>query len=237
VFDVENHSRVSAVSAHQFFIENGSATVSLLHAHNMLFQKTVGCASSHVLMYLSRADRESFVDAADVDPLHFPSVDARLEALKKALDSETVGAACAVISDPACERRISRYKRYPSHPRMTLEFTVGALTSFSKTRIDRLARHKLLKIHMDKLSIKIRDDSCFCSEFINGVIDVDPEEVATTMSLTSQLFTYGHKAWSLLVEEYEEILCTRVFEDLLSWKEALQLTKQDLVRDPRRLIG
>jgi len=56
------------------------------------------------------------------------------------------------------------------------------------------------------------------------------------MSLTSQLFTYGHKAWSLLVEEYEEILCTRVFRLLLGWKEALQLTKKDLVRDPRRLV-
>jgi hypothetical protein len=181
---------------------------------------------------LCRADREAFVEAADVELLCIPGADARLETLKKALESQ----ACALTSDPACERRITRFQRYPSHPRMALESVVGALKSFRKTRKDRLARHKLLKIHMDEFAIKIRDDSCFCSEFINGVIDVDAEEVAATMSLTSQLFTYGHKAWSLLVEEYEEILCTRVFRLLLGWKEALQLTKKDLVRDPRRLV-
>ncbi|CAM9883867.1 unnamed protein product, partial [Phaeothamnion confervicola] len=122
---------------------------------------------------------------------------------------------------PACQRRVQRYTAYPEHPMLTLERTVDAFVLFVHTRTDRLTRHRLLKNHMDEYKLKIRDDSCFCSEFINGQIDVDVDEVATTMAITAQLFSYGHKAWSMLVDEYEALLESRVMQEFLSWKDAL----------------
>jgi ribosomal protein L12E/L44/L45/RPP1/RPP2 len=70
--------------------------------------------------------------------------------------------------------------------------------------------------------LTVRADSNFCSSFINSVEDVDADEVVAVMALTKKQFDHNHITWSQNHENVEGILRDGVWQQGLSWDEALR---------------
>ena len=122
-----------------------------------------------------------------------------------------------LLTATACAKRVARYRKYK---RYEAEHVVRKLVEFEATRHDREARRALLQKAMSARGLRIRPDSSYCSDFIRGAVDVDPEEVAAVMLVTSELFDRGHVVWSNNREEAERRLDDAVFDKGMSWTEA-----------------
>jgi hypothetical protein len=71
------------------------------------------------------------------------------------------------------------------------------------------------------MDLTLRNDSQFCRAYIQGDTLASIEEVVATMILTTRLFEFGYPAWSTNKCTFESMLEQSVFEDRLSWTEAV----------------
>ncbi|ORY27722.1 hypothetical protein BCR33DRAFT_802474 [Rhizoclosmatium globosum] len=60
-----------------------------------------------------------------------------------------------------------------------------------------------LEEELSQEGLELRKDSQFCKEFIEKPLCIEVEEVVAIMEITSDLFLYGHIAWSNLHSEME----------------------------------
>lgn len=101
----------------------------------------------------------------------------------------------AFLEDPAVLERVTRYETYCAC--MDVGRVARKLHEFYSLRGDPTARREMLSEAMEAEGMRIRGDSAFCREFINGSTDVDLGEIVGRMKLAKHLFELGgHVTWS-----------------------------------------
>ncbi|CAM9312837.1 unnamed protein product [Ectocarpus fasciculatus] len=101
----------------------------------------------------------------------------------------------AFLEDPAVLERVTRYETHCAC--MDVGRVARKLHEFYRLRGDPAARREMLSEAMEAEGMRIRGDSTFCREFINGSTDVDLGEIVGRMKLAKHLFDLGgHVTWS-----------------------------------------
>jgi len=115
--------------------------------------------------------------------------------------------------------RLSRFGKCLAYG---IEACADDMARFWRERDDSELRHGRLKAAMLRRDLEIRKDSSFCDSYINGAVDVDAEEVAAVMCITSELWDAGgSRAYRQHSGEAESVLTTAVFDHGKSWDQGL----------------
>ncbi|KAJ3074713.1 hypothetical protein HDU98_010507 [Podochytrium sp. JEL0797] len=115
-------------------------------------------------------------------------------------------------------KRLQKHPNYLHSPRQWTAVLFDHKHSQLQTTLDRrIALRNALEVQ----GMKLRYDSRFCNEYIDGTICSELAEVVATMKLTCTLFAYGHAVWKKLVAKMEKGLLMLVVDDGLVWMEAV----------------
>ncbi|ORY51342.1 hypothetical protein BCR33DRAFT_452562 [Rhizoclosmatium globosum] len=115
--------------------------------------------------------------------------------------------------------RLERYPKYVERRKMWTNTIISYLISQSQSIPQRRAR---LEEALSQEGLELRKDSQFCKEFIEKPLCIEVEEVVAIMEITSDIFSYGHIAWSNLHSEMEVAVLKQVFENGMGWMEAVR---------------
>ncbi|KAG5175802.1 hypothetical protein JKP88DRAFT_337240 [Tribonema minus] len=149
------------------------------------------------------------------------ALDAALANRKESLRVEVIrsGGGAEWVDDPACERRLERFM---THMHIDAAETAAKIVAFHRTRGDAAARRALLQTAMDRRRVALCSDSKFCASFINGTVDVDPEEVAAIADITARIFLKGgHILYSHCSKMPERACLREVYEFGKSWDQGV----------------
>ncbi|CAM9192330.1 unnamed protein product [Ectocarpus sp. 4 AP-2014] len=127
----------------------------------------------------------------------------------------------AFLEDPAVLERVTRYETHCAC--MDVGRVARKLHEFYRLRGDPVARREMLSKAMEAEGMRIRGDSAFCREFINGSTDVDLGEIVGRMKLAKHLFELGgHVTWSKHRETANAKFKELFHMEGLSMKESFQ---------------
>jgi len=73
---------------------------------------------------------------------------------------------------------------------------VARFTSISRGRAACPERERLLREELWRHGLRLRGDSQFCKNYIEGDTSASLQEVVATMKMTSKLFGHGHRCFS-----------------------------------------
>ncbi|CAM9224676.1 unnamed protein product [Ectocarpus sp. 13 AM-2016] len=125
------------------------------------------------------------------------------------------------LEDPAILERVTRYETHCEC--MDVGRVARKLHEFYRLRGDPVARREMLSKAMEAKGMRIRGDSAFCREFINGSTDVDLGEIGGRMKLAKHLLELGgHVTWSKNREAANAKFKELFHMEGLSMKESFQ---------------
>lgn len=173
---------------------NETATADSLINKLDLLQRVIRIEEASISTFLLPCDRRSLIQC-----IHGAATERqnrrqrRMRSLEDALFTMVPDKSVHdLLYGNATKERVKRFRVYPQDA----SAVASKLTHFLHTRGDRSARRAVLEQTFKDWQVELRADSSFCRAFIESLEDVDAEEVAAVMKITSRLFSHNHRVYS-----------------------------------------